>query len=85
MTDVIDIAGWAASVIAVIGVWMNNKRLRACFIVWMLSNALSLVVHVAAGLWSMAARDGAFFLLAIHGWRLWSNAFSPETTRSERW
>jgi nicotinamide riboside transporter PnuC len=78
MAEVIDIAGWMATVIAVAGVWMNNKRLRACFILWMFSNALSLGVHAAAGMWSMAVRDGAFFVLAIHGWRLWSNPFSPE-------
>jgi hypothetical protein len=53
-----------------IGVWFNNRRSRICFGLWLVSNAMTLGIHAAAGLWPLAVRDGAFFLLAIHGWWL---------------
>ena len=35
------------------------------------SDVLTLAIHVNAGIWSLAARDGVFFLLAIQGWFMW--------------
>ena len=68
----IEIAGWLATVTALGGAWLNNRRRRACFLMWLVSNTLTFGIHAVAGLWPLAARDGAFFLLALHGWRLWS-------------
>ena len=73
MTDLIDIVSWTATAIALVGVWMNNRRRRACFVLWLISNALALVIHAGVGMWAFAARDGAFFALAIHGWWLWGS------------
>lgn len=66
--------GWAITAIAVSGVVLNNRRNRLCFIVWMASNALSAGVHLSAGMFALAARDTAFFFLAIHGLIVWSKA-----------
>ncbi|MFA5692273.1 MAG: nicotinamide mononucleotide transporter [Acholeplasmataceae bacterium] len=68
----IELIGIAASVIAIIGVLMNNRRMRACFVLWIVSNGLSALIHVQAGIWSLAARDIVFFVLAVEGWLLWS-------------
>jgi len=67
----VELTGWAAMAIALVGVWLNNRRRRACFVMWLVSNAITFGIHVAAGMWPMAARDGAFFVMAIHGWWLW--------------
>ena len=65
-----ELAGAIAGVLAIGGVVMNNHRMIACFHVWMVSNALCGVLHVQAGMWSLAARDAVFFILAIDGaWR----------------
>ena len=40
------------------------------------SDVLTLAIHVHAGIWSLAARDGVFFLLAIQGWFLWGRKLS---------
>ena len=64
--------GWTVTVIAVTGVVLNNRRRRACFVVWMVSNLLSAGLHGYAGIWSLAARDVIFFVLAIHGLICWS-------------
>ena len=67
-----DAIGWLATVLALAGVWLNNHRRRSCFLLWQVSNVITFIIHAMAGMWAMAARDGAFFIMAIHGWRLWS-------------
>ena len=67
----IELFGWTSMVLAVAGVVLNNRRMIACFWLWMASNALSGMVHCEAAIWSLAVRDGVFFLLAIEGWLLW--------------
>ena len=67
----IEIIGIISSVLAVIGVLANNRRLRWCFLVWMVSNAMSMAIHADAGIWSLAARDAVFLLLAVEGWIKW--------------
>ena len=71
MTNWPEYVGTVATVVAIAGVCMNNRKIRACFIFWILSNAATLAIHVHAGIWSLAARDGVFFLLAIQGWFMW--------------
>jgi nicotinamide riboside transporter PnuC len=70
----IEFFGAVATVIAVAGVVMNNRRRRGCFYLWIVSNALTLGVHVAAGVWSLAVRDGIFFVLAVEGLLRWRTA-----------
>jgi nicotinamide riboside transporter PnuC len=64
--------GWVATAVALVGVWLNNRRRRACFALWLVSNSMTFLLHAIAGMWPLAARDGAFFVLAIHGWWLWT-------------
>ena len=68
-----ELVGWTATALALVGVWMNNRRSRVCFGLWLVSNAITLMIHAGAGIWSLAARDAAFFVLAIHGWWLWTS------------
>lgn len=70
--SIIETAGWLATGIALIGVWLNNKHHRACFGLWLVSNATTFGIHVVVGMWALASRDAAFFVLAIHGWLLWT-------------
>jgi len=67
----IEIAGMISTMFAVAGVVLNNRRLRLCFALWLVSNAVSLWIHVDAGVWSLAVRDGIFLLLAVEGWFKW--------------
>lgn len=82
--DSIDVFGWTATAVALAGVWMNNKRQRACFLLWLVSNAITFVIHVGAGMWPMAVRDLAFFVLAVHGWWLWSSRRVVEHEHANR-
>ena len=71
--QLIELFGTISTVLAVIGVLANNRRLRWCFLVWMVSNALSMVIHSRARIWSLTARDAIFLVLAIEGWIMWGN------------
>jgi len=69
---VVETIGIIGTVLAVAGVLLNNRRRRECFYLWLVSNGLTLAVHVMAGIWSLAVRDAIFFLLAIDGLAKWS-------------
>jgi nicotinamide riboside transporter PnuC len=66
-----EIIGLVATVLAVIGVIANNRRLRVCFLLWLASNALTAGIHAHAEIWSLLLRDTVFFILAIEGWIKW--------------
>jgi len=63
--------GTIATVLAITGVLANNRRLRWCFIVWMVSNSLTAGIHAYAGIWSLFVRDAIFLILAVEGWKKW--------------
>ncbi len=71
MTTLIESAGLAATCIAIGGVILNNHRRRECFYLWLVSNTLTLAIHTAAGIWSLAARDAIFLYLALDGLNKW--------------
>ena len=73
-----EMIGLAATVVALAGVILNNHRIRWCFVLWWFSNAASGGLHVAAGMWSLAIRDLAFLVLAVHGWRCWGKDTMPQ-------
>ena len=67
----IEILSAISAGLAIIGVVANNRRLRWCFLVWIISNATAAFIHIASGLWSLAARDIVFLILAIEGYYRW--------------
>ena len=79
-----ELFGWLAMVGAIIGVLLNNYRLRLCFLVWLCTNAISAALHVRGyslgdgAMLSLAVRDLIFMLLAVHGWRAWGRRKEQE-------
>lgn len=67
-----ELLGATATVLAVIGVVLNNRRMISCFYIWLVSNAISAVIHGSCGIYSLAARDMIFMVLAVEGWIRWS-------------
>lgn len=67
----LEIIGTIATVLAVTGVVLNNRRLRCCFLLFLLSNSGSLIIHAQTGIWSLVARDVIFLVLAVEGWIRW--------------
>lgn len=67
----IEVIGIISTILAVIGVCFNNRKMRVSFLIWMVSNALTSGIHAHAGLWSLFARDVIFLILAFEGWFRW--------------
>ena len=67
----IELISLVAGILAIVGVVFNNHRMRVCFVVWLVSNAMSAGIHLNAHLWSMAGRDCVFLILAVQGWWIW--------------
>ena len=66
-----ELFGMVAMVLAVAGVVLNNRKLAACFYLWIVSNVISTGLHVEAELWSLVARDIILTLLAFEGIYKW--------------
>lgn len=71
MNPWIELVGLLATALAIVGVVANNRRKRVCFVLWLFSNAMTLAIHVHAGIWSLAVRDAIFLVLAVEGLILW--------------
>ena len=68
----IELLGFIATAIAIAGVILNNYRMRWCFGLWLVSNAISLSIHWHMGIVSLTIRDAVFLILAVHGLVMWS-------------
>lgn len=74
----LDVLSYCLTVIAVAGVVLCNRRRRECFLLWMVSNTGSLLLHLLAalgrtpGMWGLVLRDAIFLALAVEGWILWT-------------
>lgn len=68
----IDAVGRIATVMAVAGVILNNARLWPCFLLWIVSNAMSAYIHYRLGPRSLMVRDLIFFTLACVGLWQWT-------------
>lgn len=67
----IDMVQWAATVLAVTGVVLNNSRNRHCFILWCISNLICMTYHYRGKMWGLMWRDVIFTVLSIVGWFQW--------------
>jgi nicotinamide riboside transporter PnuC len=74
MTRRLEILGTVATVLAVVGVVLNNHKVIHCFLFWLISNSLTLYLHLRGRMWSLAVRDAVFLGLAVAGWFQWRAA-----------
>ena len=75
----IELIGTIATILAVTGVILNNRKLRVCFIIWFISNTLTLAIHAQTGIWSLLVRDAIFLILAVEGWVRWGRRDKERT------
>lgn len=68
---ILEVLGTLITIAAVIGVLFNNRRRLECFYIWLVTNGVSAGIHIAVGVYSLAARDAIFFVLAIEGLVRW--------------
>ena len=62
---------WPIAVAALVGVILNIKKRRLCFIVWFTTNVAWAIVDWGAGLHAQAALFAVYAGLAVYGWICW--------------
>jgi len=62
---------WMLTGLSLIGIWLNIKKKRFCFVVWTISNTVWCVIDFKVGLpeqgWLFVVYTG----LSIYGWFAW--------------
>jgi nicotinamide riboside transporter PnuC len=84
--NVLETVGLVASILAIVGVVLNNARRRSCFPVWWASNVLFAAIHLSTSpvVLTMVGRDLIFLALAISGFYQWRKARTVVEPLSER-
>lgn len=62
---------WIATVIALIGTWLNCQKRKACFYFWMATNVIWAVWDVRNGVYARLILDLVQFILAVYGLHRW--------------
>ena len=62
---------WAITLASIIGTVANIYQKRYCFIIWLFSNGIWLIIDFRAGLYSQAFLFGVYVLLAVWGLYQW--------------
>ncbi len=70
MTDIIQIASWFVMAAATLGAVLNARGKRVSYVIWTATNAVTLLIHLASGLWGLSARDVVFLCLSVYA--LWN-------------
>lgn len=58
-------------ILSLIGVVLNIKKKRICFLIWMITNLSWCIVDFHKGIPAQGCLFGVYFLLAIWGWMSW--------------
>ena len=62
---------WSLAVLSLVGVVLNIKRRRECFVIWCGTNAAWTAVDWWHGIYSQACLQAVYFALAIWGLIEW--------------
>lgn len=67
----IELISYIAMVLSVAGVILNNRKIKICFILWIISNVITGFIHGYNHLYGLMVRDIVFTVLAVEGWIKW--------------
>ena len=62
---------WIVTIMSIIGVYLNIKKLKACFYIWAFTNFSWMLIDFYFGLYSQAFLFAVYFTLAIYGIYEW--------------
>lgn len=61
---------WIAASLALFATWLNIKKDKRCFYIWLITNGFWAGYDIAKGLYAQGALFTAYFVLAVYGlWR----------------
>lgn len=62
---------WVLAVLAVVGVILNIKKKRICFVIWLFTNSAWCIVDAVRGIPAQSALFALYTVLAIWGIHEW--------------
>lgn len=62
---------WILTVLSVIGVVLNIRQNRVCFVVWSFTNAAWCVIDSMHGIYAQSALFALYFMLSLWGMYEW--------------
>lgn len=62
---------WLLTAVSIVGVVLNIKRMRSCFVVWGITNAAWALIDLYVGLYAQAVLFMVYFVLAVWGYMTW--------------
>jgi len=77
----IEIFIWINTAFAVIGTFLNAKRIRFGFILWMITNAVFVFNNLRLHSYSQATLFTIYFGLALFGWISWGKEEKKESNK----
>jgi len=63
---------WIITLVSIVGVVANIYKKSWCFILWLFTNGIWVIIDFRAGLYAQAFLFGVYLLLAIWGLYKWS-------------
>lgn len=66
-----DFLFWGVTFFSIIGVILNIKKKRLCFLIWIVTNTVWMVIDFYSGLYQQAFLYLIYLGLAIHGFIAW--------------
>tara|TARA_Y100000310_G_scaffold247602_1_gene253221 strand:- start:11231 stop:11443 length:213 start_codon:yes stop_codon:yes gene_type:complete len=60
---------WVITALSILGVVLNIKKKRICFLIWAGTNMAWMIIDYKEGIYAQSALMGVYFLLAL--WGLW--------------
>jgi len=69
-----DVFYWVISFFSILGVWLNIKKVKYCFVIWMFTNACWMIIDFIQGIHAQAFLFMVYFILAVKGFYDWRKA-----------
>lgn len=63
---------WIATIIALVGTILNCKKIKYCFVLWIITNIMWLAYDIYCATYSRAVLDAVQLALAVWGLYEWS-------------
>lgn len=77
---------WIVSAAALVGVWMNVKRIKWCFAIWAFTNLSWFLIDLTKGIMAQAVLMYVYMLLSVWGLFEWTaeNKKAPVVTNGRK-
>ncbi len=62
-----DFISWIVTILSIVGVILNIKKLRICFVIWIVTNGFWMIYDFVNGLYSQSLLFLIYLILAVWG------------------